>query len=201
MKKIAVLFIVFSSFAAYAGKYYDATVLFTDGKSKTGLVESPFGGDYISFKSSNHAPVEKLESFAIKGITFTIDNEKREFHQLKIYLGWGQKRISDAPSWLRVVEKGAATLYMIGTTMQGSIYNSKATAGFEDFYCIRDGEPAAKLVAQVSTMNNNQTFRAKAPLYFADYPELAARIKSKEYTWKDLTTVVQEYNKWASTKR
>jgi hypothetical protein len=50
-------------------------------------------------------------------------------------------------------------------------------------------------------MNNNQHFRAKAPLYFEDYPELAEKIKSKEYTWKDIETVVNEYNKWAGKKK
>ena len=57
------------------------------------------------------------------------------------------------------------------------------------------------MIANISTMNNNQTFRAKAPLYFEDYAELAAKIKSKEYTWKDMTTVVKEYNQWAEKKQ
>lgn len=199
MKKIALLFIVFLSFSAY-GKYYDATILFRDGKSKTGLVDSPFGGDFIFFKASENATEEKLEAAAIKSITFTIKGEKTEYHQLKVYLGWGQKRISNEAMWLAVVEKGTATLYVNRTSMQGSIY-STTSAGFEDYYCLREGEPAGKLICQISTMNNNQTFRAKAPLYFADYPELAAKIKSKEYNWRDLTTVVQEYNKWAEAKK
>jgi hypothetical protein len=79
--------------------------------------------------------------------------------------------------------------------------NGLNTAGFLDYYCIRDGEVAAKLICQVSGANNNQTFRAKAPLYFEDYPELAAKIESKEYTWRDLVPVVQEYNKWAANKK
>jgi hypothetical protein len=46
-------------------------------------------------------------------------------------------------------------------------------------------------------MNNNQAFKAKAPLYFSDYPELAEKIKNKEYTWKNLEEVVDIYNEWA----
>lgn len=48
--------------------------------------------------------------------------------------------------------------------MRGSIYGT-GTAGFLDYFVMRDGEPAAKMIANVSGANNNQTFRAKAPLY------------------------------------
>lgn len=197
MKNILALFIVLFSVTTYGAKYYDATVVLADGKSKTGLVESPFGGQYIFFKASKDAAIEKLDNASVTQIIFTIDGEKKEYHQLKVYLGWGQKRISD-PMWLQVVEKGIATLYVNQTTMSSA--NGLNKAGFLDYFVIRAGEPAAKMIANVSTMNNNQTFRAKAPLYFQDYPELAAKIESKEYTWKDLTTVVQEYNNWAVKK-
>jgi hypothetical protein len=199
MKQILLTLVVtFFSMAAYADDYYDATVVFLDGKSKKGLVESTLSTDFIRFKSNKNAQEEKIESSKVGKVIFTIKNETREFHILKVYLGWGQKRISD-PMWLKVVEKGIATLYVNRTTM--SSQDGMNTAGFLDYYVIRDGEPAAKMIANVSTLNNNQTFRAKAPLYFADYPELAEKIKSKEYTWEHLTTVVQEYNKWAAKKK
>jgi hypothetical protein len=199
MKKIIPFLIVFSSLTAY-GKYYDATIYLVDGKLKTGFVDSPFGGGNIYFKQTIDAEVEEVDETLVKSIVFTIDGERREYHQHKVYLGWGQKRISERPMWLKVVEKGVATLYIHAIRQQGSIYSTN-TAGFEDYYCFREGEEAAKLICQIPTLNNNQTFRAKAPLYFADYPELAEKIKSKEYNWKDLTTVVQEYNKWAEASK
>lgn len=199
MKQILSFTIIFFiSFTSYADSYYDATVVFTNGKSRKGLVESTLSTDYISFKSSKDSKEEKIESSTVSKLIFTIKNETREFHILKVYLGWGQKKISD-PMWLKVVETGVATLYVNQTTM--SSMDGLNAAGFQDYYVIRAGEPAAKMIANISTLNNNQTFRAKAPLYFEDYPELAAKIKSKEYTWQDLTTVVQEYNKWAEKKK
>src|SRR5688572_14552247 len=196
MKKITLtLFAFLLVLTCDAAKYYDAIVVFTDGKSRTGLVESPFGGSYVLFKASKEAAEEKLQNYRVASIQFTIEGKKKEYHQMKVYLGWGQKRISD-PMWFEVVEKGTVTLLVNQTTLSGA--NEMNKAGFQDYYCIRKGEVAAKLIAQVSSMNNNQTFRAKAPLYFQDYPELAAKIESKEYTWKDLVPVVQEYNKWAS---
>jgi hypothetical protein len=188
----------FTSLTSLADSYYDATVFFTNGKSRKGLIESTLGTDYILFKNSKDSKEEKIEASTVSRLIFSIKNETREFHILKVYLGWGQKRISD-PMWLKVVEKGVATLYVNHTTMTSQ--NGLNSAGFQDYYVIRSGEPAAKMIANVSSANNNQTFRAKAPLYFEDYPELAAKIKSKEYTWKDLATVIQEYNKWAAKKK
>jgi hypothetical protein len=184
--------------ATIASSFYDATVVFMDGKSKKGLVESTLGTDYILYKSSADSKEEKIESTTVSKLIFNIKDEKREFHLLKVYLGWGQKRISD-PMWLKVVESGVATLYVNRTTM--SSQDGLNSAGFLDYYIIRAGEPAAKMIANVSSANNNQTFRAKAPLYFEDYPELAEKIKSKEYTWKDLTLTVQEYNQWAAKNK
>jgi hypothetical protein len=199
MKRILLsTLVLFLSLTVYAGDYYDATVILMTGKSRKGLVESTLSTDYILFKSSKEAKEEKIESASVKSVIFTIKGEPREFQMLKVYLGWAQKRISD-PMWLKVVEKGIATLYVNQTTM--SSRDGLNSAGFLDYYIIRDGEPAAKMIANVSTFNNNQTFRAKAPLYFADYPELAAKIKSKEYTWENMTTAVQEYNKWAAKKK
>jgi hypothetical protein len=198
MKTFLSLLIVACSIASSHAKYYDGTILFTDGKSITGLVESPFGGDYLFFKASEKAEAEKIEAAKVSSVTFVIDGKEKEYHQHKVYLGWKQVRISD-PTWLEVVEKGVATLYVVRSSLS-TPSNQQQKAGFLDYYCIRKGEPAAKLIAQVSSMNNNQTFRAKAPAYFADYPELAAKIESKEYTWKDLEPVVQEYNKWAKAK-
>ncbi len=190
--------ILFYSLTSLADTYFKGTVVFTNGKSRNGLIEGTLYEKYVLFKASENATPEKIESSTLKAVILNVKNEVKEYHLLKVYLAWGQKRMSD-PSWIRVVEKGIVTLYVIGSTM--SSHNGMNKAGFEDYYCIREGEPAAKMIANISSLNNNQTFRAKAPLYFADYPELAAKIKSKEYTWKDLIPVIKEYNKWAAKKK
>lgn len=199
MKPILALYLcLFLSTAVFADSYYKATIVYLDGKTKSGLVEGTLA-ETISFKASEKAQAEKIESSLLKSVSLQVKDELREFFYVKVYLGWGQKRMSD-PMWLRVVEKGIATLLVNNTSMRGSIYTT-TSAQFSDYYCIRAGEEGAKLIANISTLNNNQTFRAKAPLYFADYPELAAKIKSKEYTWKELIPVVKEYNKWAQKKK
>lgn len=183
-------------------KYDDAKIIFLDGKSRTGMAETTMGAKFLFFKPSKNAEPEKIDVSKLSSIVYLEDDKKKtevEYHRIKVYLGWGQKRISNF-GWYQVVERGVATLYVNGTTMQGSISNPNSSAGFLDYYVMRKGEPAAKMIANISGANNNQTFRAKAPLYFQDYPDLAAKIKSKEYTWKDLVPVVQQYNKWADKK-
>jgi hypothetical protein len=194
--------VVFSIVANAAEKYGYGKLVFTDGKSRVGLLETNFGDDFIRFKSADNSEPEKIAAEMIRTVTFLKNDKKTieiEYDHIKVYLGWAQKRMSDY-GWYQVIERGIATLYVKSTTMRGSIYGA-GTAGFQDYFIIRDGEPAAKMIANVSSFNNNQTFKAKAPLYFADYPELAEKIKSKEYTWKDLVPVVKEYNKWAASKK
>lgn len=197
------LFSVGMASATVAEKYDDGKIIFTDGKSRAGLIETVMGDTFVRFKSSKDAEPEKIESEKIRTIIYLEDDKKTteiEYDRIKVYLGWKQTRMSDF-GWYQVVERGIATLYVKGTTMQGSVYNPNSVAGFLDYFVLRKDEPAAKMIANVAGANNNQTFRAKAPLYFADYPELAAKIKSKEYTWKDLLPVVKEYNKWAAGKK
>jgi hypothetical protein len=204
MKKLfTLLFIVSFSFVANAGsKYGFGKLVFVDGTSRIGLVETSFDKD-VRFKSSDGGEPETIPSEKIRTVAFLKEDGKSsviEFDYIKVYLGWGQTRISKDYGWFEVLQRGIATLYLKRTEMRGSIYNN-TSAGFLDYYIIRDGEPAAKVIANVSSFNNNQTFRAKAPLYFADYPELAEKIKSKEYTWKELGTVVRKYNEWAAANK
>ena len=203
MKNITVILLFILCTAAYAEKYDDGKIVLTDGTSRAGLVETSMGLDFVRFKSSKDAEAEKIASEKIKTIIYFEDDKKTtevEYDRIKVYLGWKQERISDF-GWLQVVERGIATLYVKGTQMQGSVYNANSKANFLDYFIIREGEPAAKMIANVAGANNNQTYRAKAPLYFADYPELAEKIKTKEYTWKDLVTSVKEYNAWAASKK
>jgi len=203
MKKLFTLLLLFTfSIAANAGgKYGYCKVVFADGTSRVGLVETSLDKE-VRFKSSDGAEPEKIPSEKIKTVAFLKEDgitAAVEYDYIKVYLGWGQKRISDY-AWFEVLQRGIATLYLRRTEMRGSIYNT-TTAGFLDYYVMRDGEPAAKMISNVSSFNNNQTFHAKAPLYFADYPELAEKIKSKEYTWKELGTVVRKYNEWAAANK
>lgn len=197
--KIFILLFIFSATTYASDKYYSASLFLNDGSIKRGLATyvNTGNGEYILFKSDEKSDSEKIKSINIKKLVYNSGEESYEYEYLKVYKGWKQINI-EGPIWLEVVDKGFATLYLAITYIEsGVLPQNRTSVAFRDYYIMRKGEPAAKLYATISTANNNQTFRAKAPLYFADYPELAEKIKNKEYTWKDLEEVVKIYNNWA----
>lgn len=205
MKKLMlsaiIICIAVSTFAAK--NFYTASLYLNNGTIKSGLATfvDYESGVYIGFKAKNDSEVEKIESIQIKKIIYTFEEEEFEFVYSKVYKGWKQIEIK-GPIWLEVVKKGVASLYVVKTIVEGGVMPTNRTSvTFRDYYIMRDGEPAAKLIATIASANNNQTFRAKAPLYFADYPELATKIKNKEYTWRNLEEVVDIYNNWAKQQK
>ncbi|MEN8139563.1 MAG: hypothetical protein ABFR62_14170 [Bacteroidota bacterium] len=205
MKK-GILFILMLvlSVNLFAGKnYYKAELLLKSGDVKQGYANWVAGNndEFVYYKGAKKEKAQKIEAVKIDKIIFDFDGDKVELKQLKVYKGWSQKKIK-GPIWLETVQEGIVTLFVVTSELQGGkdFGGFRGSATFHDYYCIREGEPAAKWISAVSTGNNNQMFRAKAPLYFADYPELAKKIKDKEYRWKDLTTVIDLYNNWASDK-
>jgi hypothetical protein len=192
-KVIVAIGFVFFSLVSKAD-YLKATIILVDGNTRTGLVDSDLS-EVVMFKVSENADVEQIKSSTIKSVSMQKGSVLSKFCYLKVYEGLSQKRVSRDAIWLKVVEKGAATLFM-HSSAQGS-----SSKEFIEYYACREGEPAAKLIGQVSAINENQIFWAKAPLYFEDYPKLAAKIVSKKYTSKDVVHVVQEYNEWAMKKK
>src|SRR5690349_14084357 len=131
----------FTIVANAAPKYGLGKLILTDGTARIGLVETSLDNDFVRFKSSDDSEPEKIASEKIKTIAYLKDDKKTpevEYDYIKVYLGWGQKRISDY-GWFQVVERGIVTLYVRSTTMRGSIYNT-TTAGFLDYFVIREGE-------------------------------------------------------------
>jgi len=185
-----------------AKEYYEASIYLKDGTIKNGLAKivETETDEYVSFKKNDKSEVERIEAIKVNNLVYTIEDKKYEYVFLKVYRGWKQEE-TRGPIWLEVVDKGVATLYVTTTVLYTRVGTpSQGSGTFHDYYIIRKGEPAAKIIATIATANNNQTFRAKAPLYFSDYPELATKIRNKEYTWKNLEEVVDIYNKWAENK-
>ena len=190
-----------------AKDYYSVKVYFNSGSVKSGLATKVENGtdDFFNFKEHKEAEAEKIASNSVAKIIYTIDSKDYEYVFIKVYKGWKQVEIN-GPIWLEIVKKGTAILYVTSTVLSspgtrsstGVVLSQGGSATFYDYYIMRDGEAAAKAIANISTLNNNQTFRAKAPLYFSDYPELAKKIKDKTYTWKNLEEVVDIYNEWAA---
>lgn len=189
---VAIGFLLFSLVSN--ADYLKATVVLVDGNTRMGLVDLELG-NVVLFKVSENADVEEIKSSTIKSMSIQKGSELAKYCYVKVYEGLTQKRVSKEAVWLKVVEKGKATLFM------HSLPQGTTNKEIIEYYALRDGEPAAKLIDQESAINANQIFWAKAPLYFEDYPKLASKIAAKKYTSKDLVHVVKEYNEWAVKKK
>lgn len=192
------------------GTYCKATIYMNNGSVKTSdFLPLDEGGErYLFYTDRDENNPNKVTSDSVRTIVYFRDNKRIIFDRVKVYLGWSQKKYSKSAIWLNRIDSGEVCLYVTTTTLSapgtmqnGMITNHGGSATFYDYYVIRANEPAAKIYATISSFNNNQTFKAKAPLYFADYPALVEKIKNKEYTWKNLVEVVKIYNEWAHNNR
>jgi len=190
--------------------YCKATVYMNNGSVKTSNFSflEELTDKYLYYTDTDEKKPNKVFSDSVRTIVYFQDNNRLIYDRVKVYLGWSQKKYSKRAIWLNRIDSGEVRLYVNyttlsapGTMQNGMITSQGGSARFSDYYVIRANEPAAKIYATISSFNNNQTFKAKAPLYFADYPALVEKIKNKEYTWKNLMEVVKIYNEWAHNNR
>lgn len=191
---LSILFLLMASISY--GAFHEGTMVYKNGRTRTGFIEAKLG-EVVRFKPWMAAEEEKINSNTLKGVILKTDSGRqvREYHYIQTYAGGGQKKINAEPSWLKLIEKGTVSLY----ASESVSHNHDGTDQFtiEDFFCVREGEAAQ----QIASYDSNHTFHAKAPLYFADYPQLAEKIRSKQYLWHDLQNIVKKYNEWVASKK
>jgi len=199
MKRLITLTLVLLTVGfVVAGKkktYTKGQIIYNDGKSRTGFVEDPWRNK-IAFKTTEEGEPETINPDDLKTIVYYLNDGKTvELDRVRHYGVFN--KLSDY-EWWNVAERGKVTIYIIGVTMGA---NTNQRANFTDYYAIREGEPGAKMICSVSGGNPNSVFKNRAPEYFADYPELAEKIKSKVFTYKNVMQAVREYNQWAAGKK
>ncbi len=199
--KTAVFFIliIWQANNVFSQGPFIATLYFLDGTVKTGfanLVQS--NTKQVIFRESQSSASQNIPASSLKTISYDNGVEKYEYDYIFLYGGMRQKRMQ-GPFWLKVVKRGYATLYTIDVRMSSTQHSHGAT--FTDFYIIREGEKAGKLISTIASLNSNSVFKTYAPKYFSDYPELAEKIKKKVYKYNDLEKVVDIYNEWIESNR
>ena len=196
------LFVSISS-QVLAAKFIPAKLIFTDGKVLTGFATAPDKPTdrRIAFRATENGEKVIYDSELLKTIVLTYEDGVNEYDRLKTYNFSGKKLVD--PVWLLVISRGYTTLYFAlkeGQTMMRSTGMSTAPAD-KYWLCMREGEEGASIVSWViGKINANGTFKVKAAEYFKDYPQLAAKIEAKTYTYKDIDEVVKEYNAWKAPK-
>jgi hypothetical protein len=191
MKRIiGMIYACLISFTIIASDYFPAKLLFTNGEiikgyaklpsiADEGIINSPLFGNekWIYFKLKPDSLEIKYPSDELKSIIYQTENGSETYERMRRYDLTFQDQITQ-PEWLKIVEKGYATLY----------YNKciKGTMIYKVWSCYREGEVAAKTMAistvgPVLILNKNGMFKKSAKKYFSDFPEIKTSLKSKKY--------------------
>lgn len=150
----------------------------TDGDTLVGLVAEQ-GGITWSYKETKNSPERIYTRRQVLG--FERKDEKYEEHEVEVLRGKFPERVKD---FLLVVEEGQVRLLR---------YDGKGIFG-SDHTCYYLHEQEMLNPLRVNTDPAN--FKTQMKQYFSDYPELVAKIKSKELGYDQLQSIVQLYNSW-----
>jgi hypothetical protein len=183
----ALLLAFFNSF----GEFYPGTIVNKNGRSRTGYIEAKLGEEVVRFKAWMEAEEEQVNTESIMSVLIKTDSGQQIREYQYIYASTG-KKANEKATWLRLLRRGTVNLYVHETL---SHHDGIESFEPEDYFCLREGETTAKHIA---TYDNNHIFHTKAPLYFADCLQLVEKIKSKQFTWQNLSEVVRIYNQWVA---
>ena len=197
MKKITILIVaVLISATVHArNKDIPATIYFHDGTQVEGFIRPVKIEDKkISFKAEKRSKVQKFDSKSIARIR-SFSQEDDSYAEI-VYLPHYPMRVAirpnaklKKPTWLNVLIDGPVSLYFANS-----------------FYLVkREDElgPTAITFIHPNTIHIGATpIERTGPKYFADYPELAEKIRNREFrnSREDIRAIVHEYNAWAGRR-
>lgn len=203
MKQLFTVIAFLALLLPVSAKYIPATVIYSDGNQRNGIAKQlkGYSDEFIFFKETEDSEVEKIPSSSLKTIIIRAnENEYKEYDWLCPKRMTNKKKIKlGEPKWIPVLKRGVVTLY--GYTSEGFVIETSLTTSVwtsDNFYYVyREGEDGAMWIHyEMGGTDNNAMFQFVAQDYFADYPELAEKIKKEEYTYKDMVTVFEIYAKW-----
>jgi hypothetical protein len=210
MKKLLlvtiVIFIFISVNQTHAQKFHKGKLVLADGKSLEGYVQPPskYNTSKINFKKNADGEKESFESTSLKSVIIfgKGENYQLDWGTYIERLSFGREKESK-PHWLTVLIKGPVTLYTMGQQIKfkddGLLMKSP---GAINYYAKRESEKTATDIGfyMPNTAGLDADFRTSAVKYFQDYPALAKKIEDQKMKLEDVGSIVEEYNKWASSK-
>lgn len=218
MKKLLLLFILvpFSVFA----KFYDGTITFNDGTTKTGLIEIPEDGSKqeISFKTDLKAKAEKISIDDVKGFDITSGKNLTPTKFVTIYLAKGalygtkEAKVDKKKSWVRVEKEGGITLYSsyIGYRPGGrmGIISSAGWPPQTYFYLGRPDKDYAvffwmyiESAGTTIAINNFKVIKRLTETHFeTKCPELHTFVEKDDFKTNGIDRIVELYDEHCGTK-
>jgi hypothetical protein len=220
MKKILFLFVLipFSVFA----KFYDGTITFNDGKTKTGLIEIPEEGSKqeINFKTDLKAKAEQISINDVKSFEITSGKNPVPTKFVSIYLAKGplygtkECKVDKKKSWVRVEKEGGITLYSSYIGYRPGIRGgggAVATSGWPAqtyFFLGRPDKDYAVffwLYMESSgtsiAVNNFKVIKRLTESHFeTKCPELESFIDKEDFKTNGIVRIVELYDEHCGTK-
>jgi hypothetical protein len=192
------LCIIFLSLCSCATPKVETTVYFKDGSQKVGL--GLIKNNELKFKNDKEAKPEVFNFSLI---------DKVQMNAGRVLSTYVLMPIKDKENSIVLEEivAGAVTLYQLqtqgynpGFAAAGGNFGSAGSIGFaggysyniNNFYIKREAETAVTHLGSTQLFSKN--FSKAASVYFADCPELAAKIEAKDLKKKDLKQIVEFYN-------
>jgi hypothetical protein len=181
-------------------KFSEITITMKDGQVKSGKVKHPYDLNKKITLVLDSGEKETVDVNLIDGVI--VKNESGAsitFKNVYYYNNTGTK-IHKKPKLMLVVMKEVLTVYFdngVSYTNRMS-YGMMISTNYNNYYAIREGEDAAKLISGYvnGQANPNVLFKMFASKYFEDYPELSKKIKDKVYKYDDIIKVCIEYINW-----
>jgi len=174
------IFLKVSVFAA--GKGYLIT---KDDKYITGQVMSvsyTLEGSEVLFKN-DFGDLYEIHPFLIKGFVYRDKEETLEYESKFNGQNWLFLKIEVGGRGIRMYEKNSVAV----TNVPGLNY-TVTTQSAKEYWLEREGG----LPFQIYLLG----FRKLMRNAIADYPELAVKIGQKGYRYRNLKTILKEYNEW-----
>ena len=216
MKKLTLLFILvpFTMFA----KFFDGTINYNDGKSKTGLIELPTepSQQTIKFKTDLKAKAESIDINDIKDFDITSGKDQLATKFVSIYIAkgplFGECKVDKKKSWVRIEKEGKITLYSsyIGYRpgIRGGAIHDSGWPPQTYFYLGRPGinyatyfwlyiESSGGMIA----VNNFKVIKRLTKAHFeADCPTLESFIDKDDFKTNGISRIVDLYDEHCGTK-
>lgn len=217
-KKIALLFIL-APFMVFA-KFYDGTITYNDGSTKTGLIEIPEDGSKqeISFKTDLKAKAEKISINDVKGFDITSGKNTIPTRFISIYLAKGalygtkEVKVDKKKSWVRIEKEGGITLYSsyIGYR-PGMRAGNVTTSGWPPetyFYLGRPDKDYAvffwmyiESAGTTIAVNNFKVIKRLTESHFeTKCPELHTFVEKEDFKTNGIVRIVDLYDEHCGTK-
>lgn len=193
MKRILSFFMLFFVLMSNA-QNIGIVIELNDGSTREGQIKG-WGNQLWGFNKITYKVNGKSENVAIKDVArFTVyePDDIRNFEKIKGYRNFNNKRVDKNDLYAEVLYSGENIILYYGH------YGMEWTDA--RFYCLRKEEKIASIVSFIFANTKNQVFKRQGAAYFADYPELSEKMKSGEYTYKDIVKVVRLYDQWVSSQ-